>query len=666
MISRLMIANRGEIVSRIARTARRVGIATVGLYSEPDRNAVHVNVVDAACALGGASPAESYLRGDAIIAAALALDCDAVHPGYGFLAENAAFASDVVDAGLIWVGPPAKQIELLGDKVAAKRLAVEAGVPTTPLTEVRDGVDPATLTYPLLVKAAAGGGGRGMRIVRGAAELEDAITAASREALAAFGDDVVFLEPFIDRGRHVEVQILGDAYDTILHFGERECSIQRRNQKIVQEAPSPGITDAVRAQLHAGALRLAEHVGYQNAGTVEFMVGETDEGEPRIAFLEVNTRLQVEHRVTEAVTGFDLVELQLRVAAGEAIGLTQDAIVVSGHAIEARLVAEDPTAGWLPSTGTITEFDLATTVDTAVNAGSVVSADYDSLLANVSAHAPARAAAAGRLAETLRGSRIAGVRTDRDLLIALLAEDDFLAGSTTTRYLDEHPTLASAGVVQGADLTAHLLAVVLADEHRNRVADRVTSFAPSGWRNLRTIGQRRTWIAGGEAHHVEYTVDGDRGRVWVGAWPVPGPDGRLETDARRVHHVRRMSATDTGQALEIDGVRRTVEVSWSGDDAVTRSSAGSVAWQPAPRFVDHDAELAGSGPVCPLPGRVIAVHVAAGERVADGTVLMVIEAMKMEHTITAHADAVVGAVRFAVGDRVDAGDVLVELESPVA
>ena len=291
-ITRLMIANRGEIARRIARTARSMGIATVGVYSEPDRIAPHVDDMDVAAALGGATPAESYLRGDAIIAAALRTGCDAVHPGYGFLAENADFAQAVIDAGLVWVGPTPDQIRLLGDKIAAKRAAIAAGVPTTPLVEVAPGSVPAGLAMPVLVKAAAGGGGRGMRVVHDESELADAIEAASREAASAFGDGTVFVEPYIERGRHVEVQIMGDAQGNVVHFHERECSIQRRNQKVLEEAPSPGISDDVRQRLHEGALALARHVGYQNAGTVEFLVGEDD----TITFLEVNTRLQVEHR----------------------------------------------------------------------------------------------------------------------------------------------------------------------------------------------------------------------------------------------------------------------------------------------------------------------------------------------------------------------------------
>jgi propionyl-CoA carboxylase alpha chain len=409
---------------------------------------------------------------------------------------------------------------------------------------------------------------------------------------------------------------------------------------------------------------LAKQVGYQSAGTVEFMVAEADDGAPLIALLEVNTRLQVEHRVTEAITGHDLVELQLRVAAGEPLGLTQDAITMAGHAIEVRVVAEDPSAGWLPSTGTVTEFACAAPFDSAVVAGSVVSADYDSLLANIVAHAPTRAGAASRLRELLAEIRIAGVRTDRELLMALLAEDDFLAGRTTTRYLEEHAELAHAGAVAGDDLTAHVLAVVFADQQRNRAADGVTGFAPSGWRNLRTVGQRRTWLTGGVPHHVEYVVDGDHVDARVGQWPLPGPDGALAPDTRQILDVRLLGRSGGRQVIEIDRVRHAIDVVFHGGGVVSSSPAGTVTWERPPRFADHEAELAGSGPVCPLPGTVIAVQVEPGTRVADGTVLMVIEAMKMEHTITAHADAVVTEVRFGVGDRVDAGELLVVLEAP--
>jgi propionyl-CoA carboxylase alpha chain len=659
---RVLIANRGEIACRIARTVRRMGGTTIGIYSEPDRNAVHVDAMDLAVALGGSTPAESYLRGDAIVQAAIDTGATHVHPGYGFLAENAGFAQQVIDAGLCWIGPTPAQIRLLGDKVAAKRAAIDAGVPTTSIIEVAAGEVPAEVPIPALVKAAAGGGGRGMRIVEDAADLADAIEAAGREASSAFGDGTVFIEPFIARGRHVEVQIMGDSHGNAVHLGTRECSIQRRNQKVVEEAPSAGITDDVRDRLHDGALALARHVGYEGAGTVEFMVGDDD----TITFLEVNTRLQVEHPVTEAITGLDLVELQIAVASGHAIPFGQDDVTFDGHAIEVRLVAEDPAAGWLPSTGTLDEFEIddldgTVRIDTGFEAGSAVASDYDSLLAKVIAHAPTRELAARRIGRSMRTARIAGVRTNAAMLAATMAEDDFLAARTFTAYLDDHPDVAAASGPTGDDQLALLLGVVFADEQRERAADRVTGFAPSGWRNLRTRGQRRTWLLDGAEHRIEYVVRGDEADVSVGPWPEPGEDGSLAADERRRARVRLLARGTDRQVVELDGRRHAVTVRLDGDVAVARSGSGSLTVTRSPRFVDHDDEVSGGGPVCPLPGTVIAVHVEAGQQVAEGQLLMVVEAMKMEHKITAAVDAVVGQVRFAVGDRVDAGDLLVEL-----
>jgi propionyl-CoA carboxylase alpha chain len=695
-ISRLLIANRGEIAVRIARTAHRLGVSTVGVYSEPDANALHVDSVDVAIALGGATPAESYLRGDAIIAAALATGADAIHPGYGFLAENAAFAQSVIDAGLIWVGPTPEQVTLLGDKVAAKRAALEAGVPTTSMVEVVDGhvADRETVSYPALVKAAAGGGGRGMRVVRTADELDDAVATASREALAAFGDGAVFIEPFLERGRHVEVQVFGDRHGNVVHLGERECSIQRRNQKVVEESPSAGISDDVRTALCEGAVALARHVGYEGAGTVEFMVGAADDGASTITFLEVNTRLQVEHPVTEAVTGLDLVELQLRVAAGEPLPIAQDDVTITGHAIEVRVVAEDPAAGWMPSTGRIGRFSIGTgqiddvRVDTGVRDGAEISSDYDSLVAKVIAHAPSRAEAAGRLARALRASQVTGIRTNIDSLVAILGEADFLTADTPTAYLDEHPDVLAPIGPAGDDRVALLLGAVFALEYERRSADRATPFAPSGWRNLRTQGQRQVWLEPtGEHLHVEYVMRPERlgdgstrwaASAWLGPWPEPDDDGALTPDDRIERHVRlleRRSDDGTGRvAIEIDGRRSSVSTEivhhslGLDDDGVgavtvhTRSAAGALTLTRAPRFALHDAQAEGGGPICPLPGTVIAVHVAAGDAVVDGQVLMVVEAMKMEHKILAAGDGTVSDVRFAVGDRVDQGDLLVALD----
>ena len=696
-ITRLLIANRGEIAVRVARTAHRLGIGTVGVYSEPDRNALHVDSVDVAIALGGATPAESYLRGDAVIAAARSAGADAIHPGYGFLAENAAFAQAVIDAGITWVGPTPEQITLLGDKVAAKRAAMEAGVPTTSMIEVRDGriVDGAEVTYPALVKAAAGGGGRGMRIVRNAGELDDSVAAASREALSAFGDGEVFIEPYLERGRHVEVQIVGDRHGNVVHLGERECSIQRRNQKIVEESPSAGIDPETRAALCAGAVALARHVGYEGAGTVEFMVGDSDAG-VTITFLEVNTRLQVEHPVTEAVTGLDLVELQLLVAAGEPLPIVQDDVTVSGHAIEVRVVAEDPASGWMPSTGRIGRFVVddgqhgsdptcLVRVDTGVRDGSEISSDYDSLVAKVIAHAPTRTGAARQLARALRGSQLTGIRSNLDALVAILGEDDYLAAATPTAYLDEHPDVLAASGPTGDDRVMLLLGAVFALEFEHRRADRVTGFAPSGWRNLRTQGQRQIWVDPGGAHlHVEYEMgsswQGGNGElqaatVRLGPWPEPDADtGALGADDRPVSSVRLLDRTSDRQVIEVDGRRQIVHgevvhhslgLDDDGVGAVTvhvRSTAGALTLTRLPRFALHDAESATGGPISPLPGTVIAVHVEAGASVVDGELLMVVEAMKMEHKIVASGAATVTEVRFAVGDRVDTGDLLVALE----
>ncbi|MCH9835494.1 ATP-grasp domain-containing protein [bacterium] len=673
-ITKLMIANRGEIVVRIARTAHRLGISTVGVFSEPDADAMHADAVDVAVALGGSTPAESYLRADEVIEIALRHGCDALHPGYGFFAENADVAERVVAAGLIWVGPTADQIRTLGNKVAAKRLAIESDVPTAPLFEIVAGSAgavkiPAGIPMPALVKAAAGGGGRGMRVVRRADELADAVAAGSREAASSFGDGTVFIEPFIDRARHVEVQIIGDAYGNVVHLGERECSIQRRNQKIIEESPSAGITPETREAICDGAVALARSVGYQGAGTVEFLVDEVGSVDS-INFLEVNTRLQVEHPVTEAVTGVDLVELQLRVAAGEVLPLKQQSVIAQGHAIEVRLVAEDPVAGWLPSTGTITAFDLdgggdLVRVDTGFRRGAVVSPDYDSLLAKVIAHEATRAEAAAKLSRALRAAEVAGVTTNLAALAEILGESDFLAARTLTSYLVEHPEVVAAMGPSGDDRVALLLAAVFATERSARRTDAVTSFAPSGWRNLWTQGQREVWSAVGSewTDPVEYTVCGDAADVRLGPWPQPDEDGVIADDERRRVAIRLLSVTDERLAIEVDGVRRVVQIqidSTGGLEKVrTRSAAGALAWELQSQFVDRREEAEGGGPVCPLPGTVTAVSVVAGDHVEPGALLMVVEAMKMEHKITAARASTVAEVHFKVGSRVDQGDLLV-------
>ena len=661
MFDRLMVANRGEVVSRIARTARRLGIATVGVYSDPDRNAPHTDAVDTAVSLGGAAPGESYLRGDAIIELALRHGCDALHPGYGFLSENAGFAQAVIDSGLIWVGPTPRQIALLGDKIAAKRIAIEAGVPGSPVIEATGAIDPRSLAYPVLVKAAAGGGGRGMRVVRSAGELHDAITSASREAASAFGDGTVFVERYVQGGRHIEVQIIGDRYGNVVHLGERECSIQRRNQKLLEEAPAPGLDDNLRRQLCESSLRLARHVGYENAGTVEFIVA----GDGTFDLLEVNTRLQVEHRVTDAAMGVDLVELQLRVAAGEYLPLDELELLATSwparHAIEIRLVAEDPARRWRPSVGEVGDSFSVGSADVSTRAGSTIGSDYDSLLANLVGEGADRRQAVERLISAVDDADVGSLKTNIETMKAILREPDFLAGRVSTAYLDEHPELLEAGVVSGDALEAHLLAATFTAQQRERERS-VTGFAPSGWRNLRTMGQRRTLLLDGEPHHVEYTIDGNMATVDIGRFPAPTADGSLEADTRRRVAVRLFSDGDRALRIELDGVLFAVEVDLSATRVRTRSRAGTVEWTLAPRFPDVDSGRTGGGPVSPLPGTLIAVHVEPGQRVAEGTVLVVVEAMKMEHTIVADADATVSQICFAIGDRVDTGDLLVVLD----
>ena len=674
-IDRLLIANRGEIAVRIARTARRLGISPIGVHSEADRGALHTRTMDRSVSLGGSTPAESYLRVDAIVAAALATGCDAVHPGYGFLAENPAAARAVEAAGLIWVGPTPEQIELLGDKIAAKRAAVAAGVPTTTVHTVDPaGPPPEGVAMPALVKAAAGGGGRGMRVVHRAEDLAGAIEAAGREALAAFGDPTVFIEPYIEHGRHIEVQIMADSHGSVIHLGERDCSVQRRNQKVVEEAPAPGLEPTVRDALRSGAVSLARHVGYRGAGTVEFLVGP----DGTITFLEVNTRLQVEHPVTEAITGLDLVEMQLAIAAGRPLPLGQDDVRFDGHAIEARVVAEDPASGWLPSTGRIDRFEIGdgVRVDSGVEAGSVVTTDYDSLLAKVIAYGPDRDTARRRLRAALRSSEVDGVRTNIDMLVALLDDDDFAAGRLDTGLLARSPSILNGSRPTGDDLTAHLMAVVASVESANRSADRHWGEVPSGWRNVRTRGTRVVLLEDGGPepieHRVEYEIVTRAGRedhwkVLLGDWPEPDETGALSADERRTLQFRRETRAVTADSevvfVEIDGLARTVTLAGRGAERIAVDPTGRTRWMLRPRFVDHESEMVGSGPVAPLPGTVIAVAVEAGQNVEADQVLMLVEAMKMEHQITAPAAGVVSEVRFAVGDRVDMGDLLVVLDT---
>ncbi|GAA4304142.1 biotin carboxylase N-terminal domain-containing protein [Klenkia terrae] len=643
-ITKLLVANRGEIALRVMRTAREMDVATVAVFSDPDADAPFVHAADEAVRLPGASPADTYLRGDLVIAAALATGAQAVHPGYGFLSENAGFARDCAAAGLVFVGPTPEAIDAMGSKTAAKELMAAAGVPVLPGVVVGEDVtdlpaQAAGIGYPVLVKAAFGGGGRGMRIVAGPDELLDAVDSARREAVSAFGDGTVFLERYVERPRHVEVQVVGDTHGTVVHLFERECSIQRRYQKVLEEAPSPAVDDALRAQLGAAAIAAAQAIGYVGAGTVEFVLAPDGD----FFFLEVNTRLQVEHPVTELVTGLDLVRVQLQVAEGLPLPPEVLDARVTGHAIEARLNAEDVPAGYLPVTGTVHRFAVpalpGVRVDSGVADGSVVGVHYDSMLAKVIAHGATRDEACRRLARALAETRVHGLTTNRDLLVRALRHPAFLAGETDTAFFDRHgldvlaAPLASDDEVALAPLAA---ALALAAGQRRDAAE--LGDLPSGWRNVVSQPQRTAF----ETAEVSYRLTRDG---------LQGPEG-VELVSAEPHEV----------VLTVHGVERRLSVAVHGDDVWVDGDGWSVPLRVLPRFPDPSAAVAAGSLVAPMPGSVVAVHVSVGDRVTAGQRLLVLEAMKMQHPVTAPADGVVTSVDVVVGAQVEAGAVLTVLE----
>ncbi|MCP2095694.1 propionyl-CoA carboxylase alpha chain [Actinosynnema pretiosum] len=632
MIGRLLVANRGEIARRVIRACREAGVSPVAVHSDPDAGEPHVREADASVRLPGEHPADTYLRADLLVAAALASGADAVHPGYGFLAENAAFARAVLDAGLTWVGPDPEVIAAMGDKVAAKRVMREAGVPVLP------DLDPvAADRFPLLVKASAGGGGRGMRVVREAAELAGQVDAARREAASAFGDGTVFCEPLLEGARHVEVQVLADRRGVVWALGERECSIQRRHQKLVEETPSPAVGPELRERLCAAAVRAARAIGYTGAGTVEFLL----DGAGEFHFLEVNTRLQVEHPVTELVRGVDLVAWQLAIAEGA--GLPAEPPPPSGHAIEVRLCAEDPERGWLPSHGVVRRFHVPgdVRVDSGVEAGSAVGVRYDPLLAKVIAHGPTRAAAVRKLAAALERAELHGVTTNRDLLVAVLRHPAFGRGDTHTGFLEEHR--AELFGTRPVDVRHAALAAALA-----RSACRATAL-PGGWRNLASQPVRVAFEHRGERVEVDYLrTRGGIGTSLDVEVVAVGPDvvrlrhGGVETAWSVTHYPPPDPSGEPGP----------------GD----RVEVGPVTLTPLPRHPEPERRTPAGTTTAPMPGVVVRVEVAEGATVGEGELLLVLEAMKVEHRVRAELAGVVAAVPVAEGQSVAEGDVLVVLE----
>jgi propionyl-CoA carboxylase alpha chain len=667
-ITTLLIANRGEIARRIIRTARAMGIRTVAVYSEPDRSALHVREADSSVALGGYTSAESYLRIDAILEAAKKCNADAIHPGYGFLSENASFAAAVVNAGLIFVGPTAANIESMGGKIEAKRLASLAQVPTLPSAEIHGSEDAGWLAaaaevgYPLLVKASAGGGGKGMRIVNDSSDLVEAIVGARREAESSFGNATVFVERYLRAPRHIEIQIFADVHGNVIHLNERECSVQRRHQKIIEEAPSSVVSPELRERMGRAATELATSIGYVGAGTMEFLLDDSS-GKPEFFFLEMNTRLQVEHPVTECVTGTDLVRWQLMVAQGESLPLRQDEVELRGSAIEVRLYAEDPANDFLPTFGDLHEYahvtpGLASTADVrfddGIERGSVVSTFYDPMLGKVIAHAPTRVEAAARLRQALTNMSIHGVTTNRNYLVAVLGDSDFLTGSTTTAYVAEHQSLLAAQLGDSITRT-HIIAATLVGSLQRRRCDLRWSFAKPGWRNL-------------ESQFLKITYRSNTDTIARVAYRWLDASNRFEIcfdDTTSVGQVLRIAPVDShtdSLVVEIDGVATSVTVRVIGAETWVNSSWGQSELVELPRFPLAIADLAAHGPTAPVPGRVVAVQCAASDIVEAGQTLVIMEAMKMEHRIEAAVASTVIEVLCKEGDQVDAHQVLVTLE----
>ena len=647
MITRVLVANRGEIARRVFSTCRRLGIGTVAVYTDPDAGSPHVAEADARVRI------DSYLDGPELIEAALCAGADAVHPGYGFLSENAGFARAVNDAGLRWIGPPPAAVEAMGSKIEAKKLMAAAGVPV--LAEL-DAAEVTQEQLPVLVKASAGGGGRGMRVVETLAELAEQVLAAQREAQSFFGDPTVFCERYLPRGRHIEVQVMADLHGTVWAVGERECSIQRRHQKIIEEAPSPLVQriPAMRERLFTAARLAATAVGYTGAGTVEFLADEDGE----FFFLEMNTRLQVEHPVTELTTGLDLVELQLGVADGEALPATPPQ--TTGHSIEARLYAEDPARSWQPQAGQIHHFDVPGTathfgpltqigirLDSGVIDGSEVSIHYDPMLAKVISFAPTRSRAVQVLADTLARTRVHGLRTNRDLLVNVLRHPGFLAGDIDTAFFDTHGLDRLAAPLAGErEVRLALIAAAVAAAAHNRATAGVIAHFPSGWRNVISADQRRVFRdADGTEHRVSY-------RVTRTGTSLPEDAGIIV-----------VSATPDRVNLEHEAVMTSFMVSRYGENVYVDSPLGSVSFTSVPRFPVPGSEIRQGSLLAPMPGSVIRLGADLGDTVAAGQPLIWLEAMKMEHTITAPAGGVLTQICVAVGQQVEVGAVLARVET---
>lgn len=636
---KLLIANRGEISCRIIKTAHEMGISCVAVYTEADSNSPFVRMADEAVKLS-----DSYLNGKEIIEAAKHTGAQAIHPGYGFLSENAKFSRDVQKEGLIWVGPSSRVITSMGDKLKAKDIAEKAGVPTLPMTT--DPKKANTIGYPILIKAAAGGGGKGMRIVEDKKDLKEAIAGAQREALTGFGDDRVFIERYVASSRHIEIQILGDSHGNVVHLGERECSIQRRHQKIIEESPSPRVDSEMRATMGDAAIKLAKKLKYESAGTVEFLV---DDKTGEFWFLEVNTRLQVEHPVTEEVTGKDLVYEQLRIARGEELGYSQEDISWKGSSIEARLYAEDPSKDFLPATGTLIAYENDINIDarwdTGIEQGSVVGTDFDPMLAKVITKGKTRIDAANKLALALETMHIGGVTTNRDFLVASLRTKDFLDGKTTSDFI-EKTNPQRAVILEGSMLENALSAAALWIQGQNRESANILKEIPTGWRNSRLPRQKINFRYLEKDLEVTYKANRD------GSFDVN--DGTV---------ARVVKWTSYGIDIEVNNSRFFSKVTRDNDNIVVHGPWGDALFKILPRFTLPGSEAQAGGLIAPMPGKVVDLKVKTGSKVKKGDTLVILEAMKMEHQVKAPEDGKITKVLIKKDDQLENGALLMVLDN---
>ncbi|MDB2448652.1 biotin/lipoyl-binding protein [Gammaproteobacteria bacterium] len=632
IFSSILIANRGEIACRIIQTAHQIGIHCIAVYVDDDRESPYVKMADQSIRL----PDGGYLDGKEIIRAAKESGAQAIHPGYGFLSENAAFARTVVKEGLIWIGPSAHAISIMGDKLKAKELAEKASVPTLPMTSKSK--DANKIGYPLLIKAAAGGGGKGMRIVHKSKDLNEAIKSAQREAKSGFGDERIFIERYVEKSRHIEIQILCDTHGNTVHLGERECSIQRRHQKIIEESPSPRISEDIRNKMGDAAVKLAKKIKYQSAGTVEFLFDDKTE---EFWFLEVNTRLQVEHPVTEEVTGIDIVSEQLRIARGEELGYFQDDIDFIGHSIEARLYAEDPNNNFLPEIGKLIAFEPGynddTRWDSGVTEGSEIGTKFDPMLAKIISYAPTRHDAALKLARALESAHIGGIKTNRDFLISCLRSKEFLDGDTTSDFIDRvNPDRKLK--LSPLEIEHVVSIAALWIQERNRSKTNIASFMSSGWTNGRLPKQNITLVFDKEEYKVLYKYKRNIGYVFE--W---GKIGVI------------YSADKYGIDVEFNGKRHYSRITIKDNNILLHMPYGDVNLEIKPRFLMPGSEKPQGSLSAPMPGKVIALNVKKGSKVKAGDVLVILEAMKMEHSIKAAEDGVVSKILISKNDQVENG-----------